>query len=57
LERIPAIEAGDEQESPVTATEGTDRGKAPQSSRRTQSAARGCIGSSSGRDEDRGQAL
>ena len=28
LERIPAIEAGDEQESPVTATEGTDRGKA-----------------------------
>ena len=29
LERIPAIEAGDEQESPVTATEGTDRGKAP----------------------------
>jgi hypothetical protein len=27
LERIPAIEAGDEQESPVTATEGTDRGK------------------------------
>ena len=30
LERIPAIEAGDEQESPVTATEGTDRGKAPE---------------------------
>jgi hypothetical protein len=29
LERIPAIEAGDEQESPVTATEVTDRGKAP----------------------------
>jgi hypothetical protein len=29
LERIPSIEAGDEQESPVTATEGTDRGKAP----------------------------
>ena len=29
LERIPAIKAGDEQESPVTATEGTDRGKAP----------------------------
>ena len=28
-QRIPAIEAGDEQESPVTATEGTDRGKAP----------------------------
>lgn len=28
LERIPAIEAGDEQESPITATEGTDRGKA-----------------------------
>ena len=30
LERIPAIEAGDEQESAVTATEGTDRGKAPE---------------------------
>jgi hypothetical protein len=28
LERIPAIEAGDERESPVTATEGTDRGEA-----------------------------
>jgi hypothetical protein len=29
LERIPAIEAGEERESPVTATEGTDRGEAP----------------------------
>jgi hypothetical protein len=29
LERIPAIEAGDERESPVTATEGTDRGEEP----------------------------
>jgi hypothetical protein len=29
LERIPAIEAGDERESSVTATEGTDRGEAP----------------------------
>jgi hypothetical protein len=29
LERIPAIEAGDERESPVTATEGTDRSEAP----------------------------
>jgi hypothetical protein len=29
LERIPAIEAGDERESPVTATEGTDRGEDP----------------------------
>lgn len=28
LERIPAIEAGDERESPVTATKGTDRGEA-----------------------------
>jgi hypothetical protein len=28
LERIPAIEAGDERETPVTATEGTDRGEA-----------------------------
>jgi septal ring factor EnvC (AmiA/AmiB activator) len=29
LERIPAIEAGDERESPVPATEGTDRGGIP----------------------------
>ncbi len=29
LERIPAIEAGDERESPVTATEGTDGGEDP----------------------------
>ncbi len=28
LERIPAIEAGDEREAPVTTTEGTDIGKA-----------------------------
>ena len=53
LERIPAIEAGDERESSVTATEGTDKGEElPRSSRRTYSAARGCIGSSSGRHED-----
>ena len=29
LERIPAIEAGDEREASVTVTEGTDRGEAP----------------------------
>lgn len=46
LERIPTIEAGDERESPVTATEGTDRGEVLQSSRSTHSAARGCTVSS-----------
>jgi hypothetical protein len=60
VQRVPELEATPEAaRSPETASGGTDRGETsyPRSRRSPHSAARGCIGSSSGRDEDRSRAL